>query len=88
MSGPEEVTIKHGTNQWDLVFSELREVKKLCSDSYGMAQETQSIVRGLVPRVEYLEKRDNAREVSHNWAPLLISCLSLGLTFWLALHHG
>lgn len=88
MSADEAVTSKEGINRWDLVFSELRDVKRLCRDSCDMAQDTQSIVRGLVPRVEYLEKRDHAREVSYNWAPLLISCVSIGLTFWLALHHG
>lgn len=90
MSQADETPVRTQT-PWDLVFQELGQMKTLCQNAADHAADTNALVTGLVARVERVEKKQAAREVGYNWAPLVFSALAFVGMLWtlsLVIHHG
>lgn len=83
-----EVTPAKSQSQWELVFDELTELKVICQRSADNSFNTNEALKGLVSRVERVEKRQDSRDVAWVWAPLIMSSLAFCGMLWLAFNFG
>ena len=72
----------------ELIFAELAEMRKLCQRSADNSFAASEAVKGLVSRVDRLEKQRIADHVYGYWAPLFISCAAFFGMMWFALRFG
>lgn len=88
MSNSDEVTPVQKQTTLELIFQELSQLRVICQGAADSSLATRELMRGLVARVELLERQRTTDRAAWFWAPLFIASVAFAGFLWLAFKFG